>query len=372
MSWIIVFVIGLIMGAGLAVAGVKDLQKKVKKSDDRERELLREIKNLKSEISVYEKEPKVAPEEFEQFKKQFANCAAQNEVLRDSIEKITNQFVNETLKYICDNVTPNNFEASKKRMQKVFDLCRKLRIQFSAGDAQEFFKKIKEVYETEVSKQAAREEQARIKERIRQEQREERERQQELEKLEREEGALQAALNKALKEANDKHSDEIEKLKRQLAEAHAKNERAKSMAQLTKAGYVYVISNIGSFGEKVFKVGMTRRLEPYDRIQELGDASVPFPFDVHMMISSENAPELETTLHQNLNKNRINKVNLRKEFFRVDLDEIGAIVSKCHGKVEYNASPDAFEFRETLLIEERGDQVEYDSTQEIDDDIEAA
>ena len=89
-----------------------------------------------------------------------------------------------------------------------------------------------------------------------------------------------------------------------LAEAQASSERAKSMAQLTKAGHVYILSNIGSFGEGIFKVGMTRRLEPQDRVKELGDASVPFPFDVHAMISCENAPGLENALHKELARYR--------------------------------------------------------------------
>ena len=108
-----------------------------------------------------------------------------------------------------------------------------------------------------------------------------------------------------------------------------------------------MISNIGSFGEAVFKVGMTRRLEPLDRIKELGDASVPFPFDVHMMISCDDAPRLENTLHRALHARRINRVNLRKEFFRVSIDEIRQIVEKHHGEVAYQATPEALEYFES-------------------------
>lgn len=98
------------------------------------------------------------------------------------------------------------------------------------------------------------------------------------------------------------------------------------MAQQTKAGNVYVISNLGSFGDRVSKIGMTRRLEPMDRVKELGDASVPFPFDVHMMIACDDVPKLETALHREFHKRRINRVNLRKEFFRVGLEEIQKLV----------------------------------------------
>lgn len=109
-----------------------------------------------------------------------------------------------------------------------------------------------------------------------------------------------------------------------------------------------MISNIGSFGENVYKVGMTRRLEPMDRVVELGDASVPFPFDVHMMISCDDAPTLENQLHRALNDARVNKINLRKEFFRVDLETIHRLVEENHGEVEYVAEPEALQYRETL------------------------
>ncbi|MES1524119.1 GIY-YIG nuclease family protein, partial [Vibrio cholerae] len=89
-----------------------------------------------------------------------------------------------------------------------------------------------------------------------------------------------------------------------------------------KAGHVYVISNIGSFGDNVYKIGMTRRLEPMERVKELGDASVPFSFDVHAMIYSENAPALENELHKKFDFQRLNLINTRKEFFAVTLDEI--------------------------------------------------
>src|SRR5690606_27789669 len=104
-------------------------------------------------------------------------------------------------------------------------------------------------------------------------------------------------------------SGRIAELEAALAEAHAKAERALSMAQQTRRGHVYVISNEGSFGRHVYKIGMTRRLEPMDRVRELGDASVPFPFDVHAMIFCDDAPALENALHKRLHERRRNLVN---------------------------------------------------------------
>lgn len=114
----------------------------------------------------------------------------------------------------------------------------------------------------------------------------------------------------------------VAELEKQLQEALAIKERAQSMAQQTRAGYVYVISNEQSFGPGVYKIGMTRRLNPMDRVNELGDASVPFPFLVHYMIYTDDAPRLETELHQRFASYRMNEYNYRKEFFRVPLDEI--------------------------------------------------
>lgn len=194
--------------------------------------------------------------------------------------------------------------------------------------------------------------QAEIKARIREDEKVQREAERAVREAEREASLKREALEEAIRRLGDTHSEQVEKLRRELAEAQAKAERTKSMAQQTKAGYVYVISNIGSFGKGVFKVGQTRRQDPFDRIDELGDASVPFCFDVHALISSPDAPALEWKLHQELEGFRVNKVNLRKEFFRVDLETIIRGVKKHHGTVEYEADAKALEYFETMQIEQ--------------------
>jgi hypothetical protein len=164
-------------------------------------------------------------------------------------------------------------------------------------------------------------------------------------------------------------------LQRRLAEAEERSQRAISQAQLTKSGHVYVISNIGSFGDGVFKVGMTRRLEPMDRVLELGGASVPFPFDVHMMISSDNAPALENALHRGLNRARINKTNPRKEFFRTDVVAICEIVKQQHGEVEYTLDAEALQYRQSVtMADEDQEFIEsvYDELEEEKDGVAAA
>lgn len=131
-----------------------------------------------------------------------------------------------------------------------------------------------------------------------------------------------ADIQVANSEAVDRLNTHIEELTAKLERATSEKERALSMAQLTRSGYVYIISNKGSFGEGVYKIGMTRRLEPMDRVRELGDASVPFFFDVHALIPSDDAPSLESQLHNKFSSRRVNKVNSRREFFKVSFDEI--------------------------------------------------
>lgn len=203
-----------------------------------------------------------------------------------------------------------------------------------------------------------KEEQRRIREQIREEDRARREIERALRDAAKEEDSLQRAMAKVqaqVARANDQQRAAFEaqlaELKLKLVDAEARNQRALSMAQQTKAGHVYVISNPGSFGEAVVKVGMTRRLEPQDRVRELGDASVPFPFDVHAMIWSEDAPSLEHALHKRFLTTQVNKVNPRKEFFRVPINELRQTVEAMGLHATWTLTADASQFRETQAIE---------------------
>jgi hypothetical protein len=137
----------------------------------------------------------------------------------------------------------------------------------------------------------------------------------------------------------------IASLESKLAEVALLKQRAISMAQITKAGFVYVVSNIGSFGMDVLKIGMTRRIDPQERIRELGGASVPFGFDVHAMIYSDNAPELEGVFHKRFSSSRINLANGRKEFFRIPLDDVINFASELALSAEFAREPEARDFR---------------------------
>ena len=133
-------------------------------------------------------------------------------------------------------------------------------------------------------------------------------------------------------------------LQKQLTEVIVKKDEIVNL-QNGKAGNIYIISNLGSFGEDVFKIGMTRRLDPQDRINELGSASVPFKFDVHSFIFSEDAVGLEKKLHDMLNENRLNKINMRKEFFKIPIDELEKLVSSIDPTAEFNSTMLAEEYR---------------------------
>lgn len=171
----------------------------------------------------------------------------------------------------------------------------------------------------------------------------------EAEAAEREEAKYQALLEKARKEANgDGNAQRIAELEAALAAAHLASERARAMAEMTKSGYVYIISNVGSFGDDVVKIGLTRRLDPDDRVRELGDASVPFSFDTHAMIYSDAAPALEAALHKEFAERRINMSNFRKEFFRVSLDDVEAAVARLAPTAGFFKDREAQEWHETL------------------------
>lgn len=222
-----------------------------------------------------------------------------------------------------------------------------------------FINAVKIEYNYYVKKEQARQEQLAIKEQMRQEAEERKALEAERKKVEKEESKFRSEIEKLQNNLNASSDDnEIRKLQERILELQSqlsnvvlKKEEISNL-QNGKAGNVYVISNLGSFGEDVFKIGMTRRLDPQDRINELGSASVPFKFDVHSFIFSEDAVGLENKLHTLLNSKRLNKVNLRKEFFKVSIDELEALVTDIEPTAEFNKTMLAEEFRQSLSTDE--------------------
>lgn len=222
-----------------------------------------------------------------------------------------------------------------------------------------FIRAIEIEYEYYIKKEQQKEEQARLREQMRQEAEERKVLEQQKKQVEKEEEKYKVEISKIEESLSTSQDNEmlqklrvrLEELKNQLDNVeHKKQDIIKR--QNGKAGYVYIISNLGSFGEKTFKIGMTRRLNPQDRVDELGDASVPFVFDVHSFIFSDDAVALEKKLHEVLNDKRTNKINLRKEFFNVSIDELEVLVQEIEPTAEFNKTMVAEQYRQTLSINE--------------------
>jgi hypothetical protein len=256
-------------------------------------------------------------------------------------------------------VTWKNHQRLKEKVEKSFSAINDLNKSNSISISEDYLDlKLDEIDLVFEERQRKKEEAEVLKEERaleREEARAQRELQAEIKRQEAQETERAQTLAKAKAEAEESTGPEkdalllkVAELEAQLAEAQSAKERALSMAQQTRVGHVYIISNIGSFGPDVFKIGMTRRVEPMERVIELGDASVPFPFDVHALIFTEDAPALERSLHVTFDQHRVNRVNNRKEFFRVSLEEIKDVVRKEFPGAVIVDTPDAEEYLQSL------------------------
>ena len=216
-----------------------------------------------------------------------------------------------------------------------------------------FIEAVRIEYNYYVKREQARAEQAALREQMRVEAAERKKLEEEQKKIEKEEGKYQAEIDKISEAIRTAAQADVEKMQARIAELQAQLQdvanRKEEILHLQngKAGTVYIISNLGAFGENIFKIGMTRRLEPQERVDELGSASVPFRFDVHSLIFSDDAVELEAKLHQTLNEKRVNKVNLRKEFFNVPIEELQKLVYDLDPTASFTATMAAEEYRQS-------------------------
>ncbi|GLW38288.1 chromosome segregation ATPase [Pectobacterium carotovorum subsp. carotovorum] len=295
-------------------------------------------------------------------------------------KKMTTRAINLTARAFngeCDaaiaNCTFKNWSVMHDRIHAAFDKINALNEVNDVHISKEYLRlKLKEldlVHAYKMKKQSEKEEQREIRAQMAEERKVQQEIERSIREAEAEELRAQKALDKARKEMESKFAQltaeqaemyqiKIDSLQEALTEAELKGQKALSMAQQTKRGHVYVISNVGSFGENVFKIGMTRRLDPQDRVDELGSASVPFLFDVHAMIHSEDAPALENALHQHFDTKRTNLVNRRKEFFNVGLKEIKNAVYELAGNdVDFIETIVAQHYYETLALRKKNSEV---------------
>ncbi len=288
---------------------------------------------------------------------------AQWKQLRKDVLKLALRSFNSESEYCVDNVKFSNLEKMEERIRRSFETCNKLlKVTDVWWKDIVLERKLEELYlahEYQTKKQEEKEAARQAREDQREQEKLEKEIREARAKIEKERRHFTSALQKLQLRLNTaKDQQERDELQTRIDEISSQNSQLDEEERLldyreqnARAGYVYVISNIGAFGEGVYKIGMTRRLEPMDRVDELGDASVPFRFDVHAMVFSDNAPALEAKLHAHFAKGRINKVNERKEFFRADLKEIESVIrANYDAVVEVVHAAPAEQYRESLRL----------------------
>lgn len=284
-----------------------------------------------------------------------------NKMTNSNIKQIMRSF-NIECETLIDKVKFNNLDAFTDRIEKCFDLLNKINAVNRISIRREYLNlKIKELHlahEYQMKKQDEKEEQKRIREELREEMRLEKEIESKRDEIRKEQKHYQNALAKIEKQLESATKEKqimlLEKkfdIEKELAELDNALKDIDYRQANKKAGYVYIISNIGAFGENVYKIGMTRRLDPQERVDELGDASVPFRFDVHAIIFSSDAPKLEGVLHKTFEKTRINMINNRREFFRASIDDIERVVKQNHDKtIDFVKISYAEEYRESMKM----------------------
>lgn len=287
---------------------------------------------------------------------------------------------------ILSSVRKDNFGTLKQKMDDAFQLVNFNGQAFRNARISEVYhsarvEELRWAVVVQELKWQEQEEQRQIREQIREEERARKEYEKAIKEAEKEEHTLKRLIEKAESQAARANEEQklefqrkLEELQQKLLQAEEKNQRAISMAQQTRTGNVYIISNIGSFGEDVYKIGMTRRLEPLDRVRELGDASVPFEFDVHAMIYCEDAPALEKQLHRRFLKSQLNKINPRKEFFKLDIHDVRNYLDSMGISCKWTLSAEAKQYRETLKLEEEMKtnkqlEAEWEQYQEVEDPV---
>lgn len=242
----------------LSVARTRDAQDAIDKYEDFKSNYDKVVASRLAEIQKINDEERERLAHFEASSQEKLDRANER---NHTIDRLGKRLLNDSVKWIGAKITPNNFTASSERLKKVIEFCRKHEYAVDKSLENELLDNLRTEFEDALRKQHAKDEQQRIKARIREEQRAEKELGREMRRIEAEKNAIEKALAVALKKAKDQHSEEVDALREKLRDAEEKSQRALSMAQQTKAGNVDVISNIGSFGEGVYKIGMTRRLE---------------------------------------------------------------------------------------------------------------
>lgn len=291
---------------------------------------------------------------------QVNGSAAQGRTMVNNYKKLLLRAFNVECDDIVANVKVSNLDRSIERIEKISEQISKLgktmAIGISPGYVRLKIDEVKLALDYQQKKQEEKERQKELRAQEREEAKVFKEIEDERKRLKKEQTHYKNALKTVLAQI-EKNGETDELLEKKLQLESQINDTTKAIEDVDyreanrKAGYVYIISNIGAFGENIYKIGMTRRLDPQERVDELGDASVPFNFDIHAMIFTEDAPGLETALHNAFESKKLNKINTRREFFAVSLDEIKAEVRKNFDKtVEWIDIPEAEQYRQSKLL----------------------
>lgn len=291
---------------------------------------------------------------------QVNGSAAQGRTMVNNYKKLLLRAFNVECDDIVANVKVSNLDRSIERIEKISEQISKLgktmAIGISPGYVRLKIDEVKLALDYQQKKQEEKERQKELRAQEREEAKVLKEIEEERKRLKKEQTHYENALKTVLTQI-EKNGETAELLEKKSQLESQINDTSKAIEDVDyreanrKAGYVYIISNIGAFGENVYKIGMTRRLDPQERVDELSDASVPFNFDIHAMIFTEDAPGLETALHNAFESKKLNKINTRREFFAVSLDEIKEEVRKNFDKtVEWIDIPEAEQYRQSKLL----------------------
>jgi hypothetical protein len=287
------------------------------------------------------------------------NLSKGKQRLKKDINNMLKTF-NSDCDIIISKVKYNNLETIENRIKKSFTTLNKLNFDLQIEIKDKYLDlKLKELhlfYGEKLKKQEELENRRIEREILKEEERIKAELKEKREIISKEKSHYSNELNNlsvmlSKDPQNEEIIDKINKYQIKLEEIELNLKDLDYRESNKRAGYVYIISNIGSFGENIFKIGMTRRLEPLDRVRELGDASVPFQFDTHALIFSEDAPSLENAIHKALENKKVNMKNSRKEFFNTSIEEIEKIVKENFTKtVNFTYAAEAEQYNESLLI----------------------
>lgn len=289
------------------------------------------------------------------------NKALDKKILDGQVQLMLSAF-NVECDLLIEKVSPANFDRTLEQIEKRAEFleknCGTMKCGFNIDYVELKFEECKLQFEYVLKKKDEQDAQRAIREQMREEIRVQKQYEEAVKEAEKEEIKFIRLLEKArshlVQETEQERALSIAKihlLEEQLKEAQERSIRAKSMAEQTRRGFVYVISNIGAFGEGVYKIGLTRRLDPQERVDELSSASVPFPFDVHAMCYSEDAPALEHALHKRFSEHRVNAVNYKKEFFRVELEKIQAALEEMVAdEIDFLATAKAEDYYQSMRL----------------------